>query len=144
MTTRPPLTSWTCDVCHKLIEKPEDGYVVWTDDQLGARDFTVIHQNVCDDHSKHLSQALGDFLGVDGLAKLTGMMTYGPFKNNESAKIYSLSEFTDFMRRMQLPHYEEARRNFHLREAKDDYSDANEYLPYLQSQLQKIANYKPD
>lgn len=141
MTTE-PLQTWTCDVCHQLIEKAEDGYVVWTDDAKGAREFTVIHQTRCDDNSKHSSQKLGDFLGPNGLAQLTAMMSYGPFKQNESGKIHDLAEFTDFFRRMQLPFYEEARRKFKLRQVQDDYYDANEYLPFLQDELQIIAQYK--
>lgn len=30
-----PLKQWVCDVCGKIIETPDDGYVVWVEMQKG-------------------------------------------------------------------------------------------------------------
>ncbi|WP_313080458.1 hypothetical protein [Pulveribacter sp.] len=139
-----PFQSWTCDVCGQQIKKAEDGYVTWTDDEKGIRDILVIHKGQCDDGERHLSSALVDFLGADGLARLTAMMSYGPLKNNEACRIHNLAEFTDFMRRMQLPFYEEARPKFLNRSVVDDFHDANEIAPYLPETLKRISEYPED
>ena len=49
-------------------------------------------------------------------------------------------EFADYFRRFQLPHYEEARRNFRNHNVLNDYDDANEILPYTEEHLLKIIN----
>jgi len=46
-----------------------------------------------------------------------------------------MDEFVDFYRRVQTPHYEEARKNYYDEQLLIDYSDANEYYPYLEEQL---------
>lgn len=134
-----PLQTWTCDVCKKTIEKAADGYVVWNDGADGICDLQVIHQGRCDDDSRINSAALADFLGTDGLARITALMTYGPLKDNEPHKIKNISELIDFMRRMQLPYYEEARQQLFSRDLKNEYYDSNEILPYLQRELKGIA-----
>lgn len=135
-----PFSSWKCDVCGEKIEAVDDGYVIWHDTvNDGPHDFHVIHQSRCDDGKHHSSGALRDFLGADGLAKLTSMMSYGPLKGDEPGKLQHLAEFTDIFRRMQLPYYEEARQNFNLDSVRDDFSGATEVRPYMQDCLKDIA-----
>lgn len=41
-----PLRQWICDVCGKVIEKPEDGYVVWGTNEEGKIDkIRILHKN---------------------------------------------------------------------------------------------------
>lgn len=136
-----PLTKWRCDRCGDLIESAQKAYVTWSTLSAGAGDFTIIHQGKCDDGRKHSSAALEDFLGADGLARLTAMMSYGPLRGGEhKPSIADMDEFTDFIRRVQLPHYEEARPYFGAEDVRSDLSDSNEVRPYRQDILQRIAS----
>ena len=80
-------------------------------------------------------------MGVDGLAKLTSMLSFGEFQNEEyddGREIKSNRKFIDFFRRVQIPHYEEARRKFSSHEVQQDMSGSNEYAPYTQECLKSI------
>src|SRR5262249_32907976 len=109
-----PLTSWTCDVCGDVIERVEEGYVVWKSDGAKAADFKIIHQGKCDherdDHNA--SAALADFLGDNGLAYILSFLSAGPVQSalgrRPHCEITDFDEFVDFFRRVQLPYYEEA------------------------------------
>ncbi len=135
---------WVCDVCKKPIQKPEDGYVVWNDDGQGPKDILVIHQGDCDDDSRENSAPLTDFLGANGIARLTAMMSNGPLIADGPRTIADLEGFTDFFRRMQLPYYEEARRNFKNSDVRADFHGANEIAPYLPHNLKTISEYPDD
>lgn len=139
-----PLTKWRCDVCGELIDSVDDGYVIWR----GAAEpgkpygFKIIHQGNCDDKSYHLSAALEDFVGIDGLAKLLAFLSVGPLKaaQGQSTRVTgNLDELVDFIRRVQTPYYEEARQRFSEDEVKQDFCDSNEVAPYLQSRLKSIV-----
>lgn len=133
-------TRWKCDTCGQWIEGADKGYVVWGDKDGAATGFRVIHNGKCDDGALGKSAALGDFLGTDGLAKLTSLMSYGiARRRQEQPKIHDMDQFTDFFRRMQLPLYEEARDYLKSPEGREEYSDASEVLPYLQRSLERDA-----
>lgn len=139
-----PLTKWRCDVCGELIEQVDNGYVIWRGASGPGEpyDFKIIHQSKCDDKSYHLSAALKDFLGVDGLTKLLSFLSVGPLKaeQGQSARVIGdLDELVDFIRRVQTPYYEEARQRFSEEEVVRDFCDSNEVAPYLQSRLKAIA-----
>lgn len=134
--------SWYCDVCGETIQNSNDGYVIWKT-QPNAHDFKIIHQVKCDlkgDYSA--SAALDDFLGDDGLAYLLTQLSCGLVAKNigrpSHCDITDFDEYVDFIRRVQTPLYEEARRHFSKLNLLSDYSDANELLPYTQSELQHI------
>lgn len=55
-----------------------------------------------------------------------------------------LDGFIDFFRRVQLPYYEEARPRLATREVYEDWSDASEIAPYLQTSLRRILATKRD
>lgn len=139
------LTQWYCDVCGEKILKAEDGYVVWKDDEHHkSHSFRVIHQKKCDtDKSFRLSAALSDFLGHDGLAYCLSFLSLGSLKQahgERHARVSDLDGFVDFVRRMQTPNYEEARRRFSDQRVLDDNSDSNEVGPYMQKQLLNLLN----
>jgi len=135
-----PLTIWYCDVCGEPITDPARGYVVWTHDHQG-RDtgFKIIHQGKCDDSLNPSSCALPDLLGPNGLNYLLAKMSYGPLAtSSKPTGPADLDEFVDLVRRLQLPHYEEARRKFSSDAVKDHFSGSNEIRPYMQDALQII------
>lgn len=131
---------WYCDVCGEKIQKADDGYVVWKDDEhLKSHSFKVIHQGKCDkDRNFSLSAALGDFLGADGLAYCLSFLSLGALKHAHGEKyvrVGDLDNFVDFVRRMQTPNYEEARRLFYEQSVIEDNADSNEVGPYMQKNL---------
>jgi hypothetical protein len=138
-----PLTKWYCDVCGHPIEDVEKGYVIWkTTDELKSHSFKIIHQTTCDLNDHHSSAALKHFLGERGLVYLLSMLSFGPIKkrigDGSHCHVADMDEFVDFTRRLQTPFYEEARRYFSNPELLENYCDANEVLPYLPEQLEKI------
>lgn len=134
----PPLTRWKCDHCGQPIESADDGYVVWEDDGSGDAGFEIVHQGQCDKSGKGSSSALRDFLGSNGLARLTSHLSYGILKDGAGQpKIADMDGFIDFFRRVQLPYYEEARSG--LLSEKEAWYDATEVRPYMQDVLQRLA-----
>lgn len=134
--------SWYCDVCGQKIQNSNDGYVIWKT-QPNAHGFKIIHQGKCDLQGNYIaSAALDDFLGANGLAYLLTKLSYGVIAKNLGATphcdITDFDEYVDFIRRVQTPSYEEARRRFSNPNLISDYSDANELLPYTQSELERI------
>lgn len=138
-----PLKEWICDVCGDIVTV-EDGYIIWrhTEDLMSEFDFKIIHQGKCDIQHYPSSGALKDFLGTDGLIKLTSFLSHGPIIYNNGMlaqpKIKDIGHFIDFLRRVQVPYYEEARIRFKNRELLNDLSDANEVYPYLEENLRAI------
>lgn len=139
------VTRWRCDVCGEWVTR-EQGYVVWGYDKPhGRTGFQIIHQKKCDDNSKPASAALGDFLGPDGFARTTALMTVGPIMRNLSPdsefteRIADSDEFADFMRRLYIPNYEEARDKFNNHEVLEDLQGSNETRPYMQDILADLA-----
>jgi hypothetical protein len=135
-----PLKTWYCDTCGEKIAHPSKGYVIWKNSpERKAHGFKIIHQGKCDQDDHHASSALTDFLGPDGLAKLLSHLSVGPFKGGGRSDVKDLDEYVDFIRRVQSPYYEEARKYFDNHDVAEAYADANEVLPYLQNQLKSIA-----
>ena len=59
--------------------------------------------------------------------------------NQEShCGVNDFDEFVDFIRRVQTPFYEQARRHFSNEDVLDEYCDSNEHLPYLPEELKDI------
>lgn len=144
---------WRCDVCGGWVT-PEQGYVVWGYVHEHLRGgFQIVHRGRqgCDDRSKPASAALVDFLGPDGFARTTALMATGPVMRNQSPgsefnehRIADYEEFADFMRRLYVPNYEEAREHFNDPEVLEDLYGCNETRPYLQDLLERLAKMKPD
>lgn len=138
-----PFTKWYCDVCGGKIEDASQGYVIWkSTDNLKYHGFKIIHKAKCDLKDYPASAALKDFLGNKGLAYLLSKLSIGPIKealgHGSHCQVTKTDEFVDFVRRVQTPFYEEARRNFENRDLIEDYSDSNEVSPYFPDNLEKI------
>lgn len=139
------LTHWECDKCGAPVTAA-DGYVVW--DRIGDDDyseFSIIHQSKCDDDTCNSSLPLADFLGADGAARLTSFLSLGPVILTHSSSggdrlpKHSLTGWVDFFRRVQIPGYEEARKNLRDIRTAETLSDWNEVAPYTAVALQDIA-----
>ena len=138
-----PLTKWYCDVCGNIIEDISEGYVIWKKTkELKSHGFKIVHKTKCDLKDHVASNELKKFLGDKGLAYLLSKLSLGPIMghiNQESrCGVNDFDEFVDFIRRLQTPYYEQARRHFSNRDVLDEYCDSNEYLPYLPEELKDI------
>lgn len=139
-----PLSKWRCDACGEWVTAG-DGYVIWNRRDGTDPSMRIIHQNKCDDDEYTHSNALSDFLGADGLAKLTAMLSYGLVHTESngssvpSSRLPSLDHWVDFVRRVQIPFYEKSRSYLASSRAAEDLSDANEVSPYIQSNLTEFA-----
>lgn len=138
-----PLTKWYCDVCGEVIEDAGKGYVIWEQSSnMKDHGFKIIHQTKCDLREYRSSFALGDFIGSDGLAYLLTFLSPGVIKRRLGEKphcyIEDMDEFVDFVRQVQTPYYEEARRLFGNSDLLEDHDDDNQLGPYTQSSLRTI------
>lgn len=87
-------------------------------------------------------------MGPDGFAKTTALMTVGPIMRNQSPetefrpRIVDMDEFADFMRRLYVHYYEEARAKFKDADVLEQLHGYSESAPYLQANLKQIASKK--
>ena len=137
-----PLTIWYCDVCGGAIDDASSGYVIWQSLKQHYFHFKIIHQSKCDLKDHAASAALKDFLGNKGLSYCMTFLSLGPvIENNGSAnccKVSDMDEFADFVRRVQIEYYEEARRLFGKPELLEDLADANEFYPYIPEKMREL------
>ena len=141
----PSIGPWICDRCGSEIASEADGYVIAKTVPGDAvyHGFKIIHQGRCDDKSYGSSWALTDFVGIDGLSRLLAFLSIGPFmlagaQTGSPPMIADIDEFTDFVRRVQVPGYERARCLFSDPDVQGRFSDASEYYPYMQEVLRAI------
>ena len=144
------IKQWICDVCGKIIETPEDGYVVWkwvcdNSENVaieGKFEYRIIHggSQHCDkDRTYTLSSALSDFLGYNGLVKLLSMIDAGPMHMPVfRERITNIRDYLEFFRRVQLPYYEEARLLWDIAYNDGFFDGGNEVWIYLPSTLEEI------
>jgi hypothetical protein len=151
MAEHQPLTAWHCDVCGELVHKDEEnwkreGYVYWDDDRkIGP---VLIHKTTCltrEIDELESSSELADFLGPDGLVKLTAFLSWGLVRSTHAGRSptgcqleLDPDKFVDFFRRVQLPYYEEARARLQDRARWEDLADASEVFPYTHDYLQRV------
>lgn len=144
-----PLKQWICDVCGKIIETPEDGYVVWGENEEGLIDkIRILHKNFhvdgekmgCDcDRRYSMSLPLESFLGDDGKVVFMSLVDPGPYFIEEYREhIANKRLFLDVFRRLQLPYYEEARLYWNKARADGYFAGANEVWIYLPQTLKNL------
>ena len=145
-----PLQQWICDECHGVIDGPSVGNVVWISKsgtpkapELRYSNFRIVHMGSCDDSKKYSgSLSITDFLGVDGLNTLLGMLDVGQVKRRlgqtGEPTVRDMGSYVDLFRRVQVPRYEEARQYFGNEEVLDLHSDGNEFSPYTETALAEI------
>jgi hypothetical protein len=144
MTSSPQ--SWFCDKCGEPVTTGDVGQVVWQVDPssgLGSA-YEIIHKTCNVDNSRR-GYELDSVLGADGLSKLLAELSSGPFKRQPGAMaVGDVDSYVDVLRRLHILQYEEARRRFGDSSVQDFYGAANEYMPYLQSELKAIARRSLD
>lgn len=122
-----PLKQWICDTCGEIIELPEHGWLEWRqDDNHKAFDFRIVHHVDYSPHKlgggdcyrfKSLSSHLDRYVGEDGLPRLLCLLDEGVHIGPDSAchsdpQVKDIREWMELFRRLQVPHYEEARQYF--------------------------------
>ena len=145
-----PFKKWVCDVCGKEIEKVEDGYVVWSENEQGQIDrIRILHKNNhvngervtgCDhDPTYRMSLPLESFLGDEGKVRLLSLIDPGAdFREDYKEHIADMRLFVEFFRRVQLPHYEEARIYWNKAHGDGFFAGANENWTYLPQTLKAL------
>lgn len=140
-----PLRQWTCDVCGNVIKSAKDGYVIWRKDDSGRdHDFKIVHQMTCDLDDYPSSMPVEAFLDADGLSYLLSFLSVGPLRlmlgDVSGPGVANLDEFVDFIRRLQIPYYEVARRRLSDPEILERLADSNEASTYMSDVLKNIAS----
>jgi len=163
-----PLEQFICDSCGEVIEKPEDGWVEWLyekNEETGFsknRGFKIVHHsprsplntgirgvncyhynNIPNRSDNHLTY----FLGVNGLVELYAKLDPGEAfaDEKELPMVLNLREYVNFMRRLTIPYYEEARK--YWSDATNDgyFNGANEIWTFLPDNLRTlIEQYKEE
>jgi hypothetical protein len=139
-----PLSQWKCDACGQIIERPEMGWVEWLAGPTRgtkAHAFRIVHNSsrcqypsmarVHDIHLIHL-------LGPDGLATLLEVLSPGGHTGNREEGVASLDEWGELVRRLHIPHYEEARQYWADAEADNFFSRSPEHARYSQTTILDI------
>lgn len=155
-----PLEEWICDECGEVIQGAENGYLEFLSDQ-DHRPFEIrlVHTvpasprqrgDGCFAHTEDLRRGdvpLIDFVGPDGLVHLLSLIDYGPVLQGPGELRPGVrdSSWTEAVRRLHVPHYEDARQYFASAKANGEYADHNEYSPYRQECLQRVIDeYEED
>lgn len=141
-----PLSQWKCDACGEIIDRPEMGWVEWLAGPTRgtkAHAFRVVHNSsrcqypstgrVHDIHLVHL-------LGPDGLATLLALLAPGGHTGNREEGVASLDEWGELVRRLHVPHYEEARQYWADAEADGFFAGPAKHAPYSQATLLGILS----
>ena len=149
-----PLQQWICDECHEVVDlpmarlellRPRDG-----EDQR-CYGFRIVHRTeACQldqgsmfrqGHSVGSMDIEGGLTGPDGLVRLLSILTPG---NEDYPRLAYGSrdpiEWSHLVRRLLIPHYEEARQYWTAAERDGFFGGANEYWPYTQETLRTIID----
>lgn len=142
-----PFEQFICDSCGEMIESTDDGWVEWiSDDDLKAHSFRIVHRDQKCQYDSYRVRGLSDdhlteFLGPNRLANLYRFIDLGPIhdpKGLRSPKARNLREYMEIVRRLTIPHYEEAR--LYWDKAKQDgfFEGANEIWVYFSNNLKAL------
>jgi len=143
MAISAPLTQWTCDSCGRVVTDAADGYVVWHSRYGKVDDLRIVHRATCNEH-QHVSGAeLKRFLGPEGLSYVISLICAGPVRaaagHCSTHAPADLEAFGDFVRRVQVPYYEEARSKFGMPAIRQKFAQASQFVPYRVDSLKSIA-----
>lgn len=154
-----PLNQFICDHCGQVIEKPEEGFVEWETrrDSSGIfiqSGFKIVHHYAyspkkdssdsgCYHHDKSEFRSdnhLEYFLGEGKMAQLFYFLDFGePFSADIRTKVKDMREYVDFVKRLTIPYYEEARKYMAQAEQDGLYSDCSPTSLYTPSKLKSIV-----
>ncbi|MFC2164025.1 hypothetical protein ACFLT2_03385 [Acidobacteriota bacterium] len=152
-----PLKQWICDACGEIIKSPSEGWVEWLSDGEdlnfnSCHRFRIVHDcnssprgyrgcytlpdtNICDNHLEY-------FLGEGGYLNLLNFLDPGPyFMKDEDYKgpsVRNMREFVEFMIRLTIPYYEEARLYFDEAIANEDLALGDDISAYHPENLKRL------
>ena len=161
-----PREQWICDTCGEVIEKATDGWCEWlrTDQADGWKKyaFRIVHHASASPRNPHRPNRrqlrsescyqydaradkgdchLDRLVGPEGLPMLLAMVDVGPIHDETYSGpwVKNLREWTELVRRLALPHYEEARQYWDQALSQGYLSGGqNEYAIYSQETLRRI------
>ncbi|MGB0766170.1 MAG: hypothetical protein ACPGYV_00510 [Phycisphaeraceae bacterium] len=137
-----PLTRWYCDTCGEPIEGGGDGILVWHRENNLVTGHQIVHRDRCDVPSEGACENLSNFLGSDGLVYMTAFFTRGRILTlhgeQEENEVQDPPAYAELIRRLHVPHYEEARRYFGESSLYERHAGAAEVAPYRQESLISI------
>lgn len=150
-----PLKQWICDVCGEIIESPKDGYVQFNRNKDGQYDDFIIVHHKTKSPRKHSANGcykyscdtdLTDFIGERGIIEALSLMDPGKYHMPTFKPFVSdIRKWLDFIRRLQIPHYEEARLYWDKAKCDGFIADANEIMIYTPRFLKSmIEKYEKD
>lgn len=152
-----PLTQWYCDSCGEVVQKPEHGYVVWSKSKTSEGYFLdhshkIIHikphsprnpRGTCDDDRERYPASLPllEWIGAKGIIRILSVIDPGIYhqENYRGPRIRDMREWAEFLRRLHLPYYEEARRYWDraMAEYFDDVNEVRMFMPdYLKDMIE--------
>jgi hypothetical protein len=148
-----PLKQFICDTCHQVINSPEDGWIEWISkfsedkERIESHSFRIVHHHStspqatpynegCYQHSRKIGRSdshLHHFL--DENYKMANILTFldiGPYHDPDykTTEITDMRQYVETVRRITIPHYEEAR--LYWEHAKEDgyFNGANQLWIY--------------
>ncbi|OII35173.1 hypothetical protein BIU98_04425 [Curtobacterium sp. MMLR14_010] len=135
------INSWICDECGDAIESPSKGLLVWDNGERKSN-FRIVHKGQCDVDNSQATAELSEVTGPDGQVRLLAFLSYGPLMGPGSipVRVADLDEWVDVFRRLQTPHYEEARILYKRPEVKEALDDANELFPYEPDTMRRLLD----
>lgn len=139
-----PLQQFKCDACGQIIARPDVGWVEWLAGPTRgtkAHGFRIVHNsNRCQYPTSGRVQDvhLTRLLGPDGLAMLLALVAPGGRTGNREDGVESLEEWGELVRRLQIPHYEEARQYWSDAETDDFFAGLGQHAFYSQATLRTI------
>ncbi|MCB0698992.1 MAG: hypothetical protein H6551_13065 [Chitinophagales bacterium] len=121
-----PLKEYICDSCGQLIQKPEQGEVIWKVTYKKPYlnyDYKIVHMRRVDNPC-----SMGDYDCNTNLKDFVDQYILHPYAVN-------LQEYMDTMRRLTVPYYEEARQYLKnpfktMRHFENDFAD--EMIPWAE------------
>lgn len=113
-----PLKQWICDSCGQTIEKLEDAWFEYLKDinTHNVSGFRIAHHNMRCGYDDQTLKSQGKAVGAFVLKYMTSYGAFGHLLQwlelTQTGKIkgyIEITEFTEMMRRLYLPYWEEAR-----------------------------------
>lgn len=147
-----PLKQWICDTCGQIIVKPEDGYVQFNRDINGQYDdFIIVHHattsplrgtNRKNCYKYDSDCDLESFLGHHGLVEVLSFIDAGPYHLPDfSLRVSNIRKWADFVKRLQLPYYEQARMFWNRASSDGYFGDSNEIYIYTPGNLKRMIEH---
>jgi len=145
ITTGELPSAWLCDVCHRLIDNVDRGYVIWKSPRDGKNHgYKIIHKSECDLDDHDSSMALRDVLGQEGLNRLLSFLSSGSvlrrLEKGPRSSVPDVDEWVDFVRRVQIPNYDLARPLFGNSQFVADSIDSGTWMTYRPERLREAIN----